>query len=69
MVSSLIERLYRITLLCVPYEPYGGTPGPINPWLSHKVYSAVNITPTLSMKAIIDYSHHELHGDIHINFF
>jgi hypothetical protein len=38
--------------------------GPIGPWLSHKPCSTINITPILSMKVAIDYSYHELHGDI-----
>ena len=43
--------------------------GPIGPWLSHKLYSIVNMIPILSTKVAIDCSHHELHMDIQINFF
>ena len=46
-----------------------GPQGPIGPWLSHKLYSTVNITSIFYMKAAIDCSHHELHGNIQINFF
>ena len=46
-----------------------GPRGPIGPLLSHKLCSTVNITPIHSMKTTIDYSHHELHGDIQIDFF
>ena len=41
-----------------------GSHGPIGPWLSHKLCSTVNMTPT--MKVAIDCSHHELHKDIQI---
>ena len=43
-----------------------GPRGPISSWLSHRLCSTINITPTFSTKAAIDCSHRELHGDIHI---
>lgn len=42
--------------------------GAINPQLPHKLYSTVNILPILAIKAAIDCSYHELHGDIQIDF-
>jgi hypothetical protein len=45
-----------------------GPHGPIGPWLSHELCSIVNVTLILSMKAAIDYSYHELHGDIQFYF-
>ena len=50
-------------------EPYGEPQGPIGPWLSRKLCSTVNTTSILSTKAVIDCSHHELQGDISIDFF
>ena len=41
-----------------------GPRGSIGPWLLHKLYGSVNITPILSTKVAINCSHHELHGGI-----
>jgi hypothetical protein len=46
-----------------------GPRGPISPWLSHRLCSNINMTPILPLKATINCSHHELHGDIQIIFF
>ena len=45
-----------------------GFQGPIGSWLSHNLCSTINIVPILSMKAAIESSHHELHGDFQIEF-
>ena len=45
-----------------------GSQGLVGPWLSHKLCSIVNVTSILFMKAAIYCSHHQLHGDIQINF-
>ena len=45
-----------------------GPRGPIGPWLSHKLCNIINVTPTLSTKATINCSHHELHSDIQFFF-
>ena len=72
ITTGRLAPLIASKLLCWMngrYEPYGGTPCSIGPWLSHKLCSTVNMTPILSMKAAIDCSHHELHVDIQISFF
>ena len=45
-----------------------GPRSPIGPWLSHELCSTINITPILSTKVAIDYSHHELHGTFRLIF-
>jgi hypothetical protein len=60
--TDTIHYLYQHQFLHVNHM--AGPQGPIGPWLSLKLCSTIDITLTLSTKATIDYSHHELRGDI-----